>query len=461
MTSSTLAGAQTGASATSSRPASDRWSSGAAFLAAAVGSAVGLGNIWKFPYMAGVSGGGAFVVLYLAFVFGVGVPVLIAELSVGRRGGPSLIRALGALAAGRPGGRSWNLLGILVALTALVVLSFYSVVAGWALAYSVESATGTLATLSPTDSELRFEALLADPKEMIAWHTLILVVVAAVVARGVRKGIEALVRWMMPLLAVLMVGLAAYAGMVGDFAAAVRFLFLPDLSAITPGIAVAAAGHAFFTLSLGLGAMAVYGAYVPRDVSIPKAALWIAGLDTLCALLAGLAIFPLVFAFGLAPTAGPGLIFVTLPVAFAAMPAGPLIGAVFFGLIVLAALTSAIALIEPLAAALSERGGRRAMWSWMLAGLAWLLGLVSVFSFNIWSDARVLGLPLFDAISHISGDLILPLGGAGFALFVGWIATHVVEETDFGSKALYRLWRLSVRYAAPTVLLVVFVDLLL
>lgn len=437
-----------------------QWSSRAAFIAAAVGSAVGLGNIWKFPYMAGVSGGGAFVLMYLGFVALVGVPVLIAELTLGRHGGPSVVRALGRLAGGVRGGRAWNLLGWSVALTALGVLSFYSVVAGWALAYAAKGAIGGLSALTPAGSAAAFDALLADPAQMIAWHTLVMGAVVAIVGRGVKGGIERAVRWLTPLLTLLLVVLAVYAGLVGDFRQGAAFLFRPDLSAITPGVAVAAAGHAFFTLSLGLGAMMVYGAYVPKDVSIPQAAVWVAAADTACALVAGLAIFPLVFAFGLDPAAGPGLIFVTLPVAFAGMPGGAAIAALFFLLIVVAAITSAVALIEPMAAALGGDGERRRTWTARLALGAWALGLVSVFSFNVWSEARVFGLSLFDFIAHVTSDLALPLGGLGFAVFAGWVASRTLTASDFASPVAHRIWLALVRYVAPAILALVFVDLL-
>lgn len=436
-----------------------QWSSRAAFIAAAVGSAVGLGNIWKFPYMAGVSGGGAFVLMYLGFVALVGVPVLIAELTLGRHGGPSVVRALGRMAGAARGGRAWNLLGWFVALTALGVLSFYSVVAGWALAYAVKGAVGGLTALTPADSTAAFDALLADPAQMIAWHTLVMGAVAAIVARGVQGGIERAVRWLMPLLTLLLVALAVYAGVVGDFGRAAAFLFQPDFGAITPGVAMAAAGHAFFTLSLGLGAMMVYGAYVPKDVSIPQAAVWVAVADTACALVAGMAIFPLVFGFGLDPAAGPGLIFVTLPMAFAAMPGGSAVAALFFLLIVLAAVTSAVALIEPMAAALGGEGERRRTWTVRLAVGAWALGLASVFSFNLWSDVRPAGLSLFDFIAHVTGDLALPLGGLGFAVFAGWVASRRLTAGDFRSPLMHRIWLALVRYVAPTVLALVFVDL--
>ena len=437
-----------------------QWSSRTAFVAAAVGSAVGLGNIWKFPYMAGVSGGGAFVLMYIGFVAVVGVPVLIAELLMGRHGGPGIVRSLGRIAAGARGGQAWNILGWFVALTALGVLSFYSVVAGGALAYAARAAVGARAATTALASTAAFDTLLTDPAQMIAWHTLVMGAVAAIVARGVNGGIERAMRWLMPMLTLLLAGLAVYAGLVGDFGRAVEFLFRPDLSAITPGTAMAAAGHAFFTLSLGLGAMMVYGAYVPKDVSIPQAAVWVAVADTACALLAGLAIFPLVFGFGLDPAAGPGLIFVTLPVAFAAMPAGGVVATLFFLLIVVAALTSAVALVEPMAAALAGDAEGRRSWTLGLAFGAWVLGLASVFSFNVWSDVRVFDRSVFDFISHVTGDLALPLGGLGAAVFAGWIASRALTAADFASPMLHRAWLTLVRYVAPAVLLLVFLDLL-
>lgn len=439
-----------------------QWSSKLAFLAAAVGSAVGLGSIWKFPYIVGVNGGGAFVLVYLAFVAAVGIPLMIAELALGRHGGPSVVRTLAALVPQRRSAGAWNAVGWLSAIAAFVILSFYSVVAGWALAYAVKAPLGGLAGLDATASATLFDALLADPAQMIAWHSAILAATIWIVARGVQAGIEKALLWLMPLLCGLMLGLALYACLVGDAARAFAFMFEPDFAALTPAGVLTAAGHAFFTLSLGMGAMIAYGGYLPGNVSVPKTAAAVAISDTVCSLAAGLAIFPIVFGFGLDPAEGPGLVFVSLPVAFAAMPGGALFGTLFFALLVIAAVASSVSLLEPLVAAFARGDEGRGAATWRLGLAAWALGLVSVFSFNLWEEVRLgaSAMTLFDALNFLTAELALPLAGIATALFVGWSVPAGRLRGDFTSTRAFRLWRLLVRYVAPAVVALVLVDVL-
>lgn len=438
-----------------------QWSSKLAFIAAAVGSAVGLGSIWKFPYIVGANGGGAFVIVYLGFVAAVGIPLMAAELMLGRRGGPGVVRSLG-LAVGRARSR-WNILGWLGVTAAFVILSFYSVVAGWALAYAVKAAVGGLAAATPASSAALFDSLLADPAEMIGWHTLLLGLTALIVAQGVTAGIERYARWLMPLFAILLLGLAAYASVTGDFARGAAFLFRPDFAALTPAATLSAAGHAFFTLSLGMGAMIAYGGYLAADVSAPRTAIWVAACDTVCSLAAGLAIFPIVFRFGLDPTEGPGLVFVTLPVAFAGMPGGGVAAASFFILLVIAALISAVSLLETLVAAAggAKAGASRQTWTWRWAAAAWALGLVSIFSFNLWAGVRFPGLDrtLFDGLNYLTAELALPAGGVGIAIFVGWFAPQTLAG-EVGSAGGQRLWLFLLRFVAPVVVAAVLIDAL-
>ncbi|WP_073975412.1 sodium-dependent transporter [Erythrobacter donghaensis] len=443
---------------------SQKWSSHFAFVMAAVGSAVGLGNIWKFPYMTGTSGGGAFVLVYLACVAMIGLPILIAEVTIGRAGGASPMGALRNLAAKYRASRHWQIVGLVGALTALLVLSFYSVVAGWALAYVPVAATGKLAGISGAASETIFNTILADPVGQIGWHTAFMATTVLIVSRGIGGGIERAVTWLMPMLAVLLVLLVAYAAAQGAFLDGAAFLFAPDFSALGTEAVLSAAGHAFFTLSVGLGAMIAYGGYLPEGVSIPRTAITIAALDTLCALAAGLAIFPLVFAHGLDPAGGPGLVFVTLPVAFGGMPGGDLFGALFFILLGIAAVTSAVALLEPIVATMVERGFRRSSCATMLGLLCWAIGLASVFSFNVWSDVRIAGdeRTIFDWLNLLTSDILLPLGGIAIALFVGWAMPlrALGGEIDLGPRWL-RAWRALVRYIAPAAVAMVLVSALM
>lgn len=441
-----------------------RWSSHFAFVMAAVGSAVGLGNIWKFPYMTGTSGGGAFVLVYLLCVALIGLPILIAEVTIGRAGGASPMGALRNLAARYRASRHWQIVGLAGAVTALLVLSYYSVVAGWALAYIPVAATGQLAGISGAASETLFDAILADPVGQIGWHTAFMAATGLIVARGIGGGIERAVTWLMPMLAVLLLVLVAYAAAQGAFLEGVAFLFAPDFAALGTEAVLSAAGHAFFTLSVGLGAMIAYGGYLPERVSIPRTAITIAALDTLCALAAGMAIFPLVFAHGLDPAGGPGLVFVTLPVAFGSMPGGDLFGALFFILLGIAAITSAVALLEPIVATMVERGLSRNTCAAGLGFVSWAIGLGSVFSFNVWSGVRIAGgeRTIFDWINLLTSDILLPLGGIAIALFAGWAVPlrGLAGQLGLGPRWL-RAWRGLVRYIAPAAVAIVLMSALI
>jgi neurotransmitter:Na+ symporter, NSS family len=347
-----------------------QWSSRFVFILAAVGSAVGLGNIWKFPYITGENGGGAFVVVYLVCIALIGVPIMMAEILIGRRGRQSPINTMRALVAEEKAHPAWRRLGWLGVVTGFLILSYYSVVAGWALAYVFRAGAGLFIGADAGTVSTLFGALLDSPESMLAWHTIFMVMTMAVVARGVRGGLERAVTLLMPALFVLLVILVLYALYEGDFARGAAFLFSPDFDKVfqhcellESGVKscrfsgeplLIALGHAFFTLSLGMGAIMVYGSYMPGNASIARATLTIVVADTAAALLAGLAIFPIVFANGLEPASGPGLIFQTLPIAFGAMPGGQVFGTLFFVLLVFAAWTSAISLIEPAVAWLVE-----------------------------------------------------------------------------------------------------------
>lgn len=449
---------------TSSRePIHGQWSSRWTFVLAATGSAVGLGNIWKFPYITGEHGGGAFVLVYLVCILLIGVPIMMAEILLGRRGRRSPINTMRHLAAeeGRHG--LWRSLGWLGILAGFLILSYYSVVAGWALAYLVRTAAGTFSGLAPEEVGAVFGALVADPERLLAWHTIFMVMTMVVVARGVRSGLEQAVRYLMPLLLVLLLVLVGYAMNTGAFQQGLAFLFNPDFGKLSPNSVLVAMGHAFFTLSLGMGAIMVYGSYLPRQVSITHATFTIAGADTLVALLAGMAIFPIVFAHGLMPGAGPGLIFQTLPIAFGRMPGGEFFGTVFFLLVIFAAWTSAISLIEPLVAYLVENlRMSRVMAAALGCGVAWLLGLGSIFSFNIWSGERyqLFGLTFFDLLDYLTVNIMLPLGGLFIAVFAVWAMRResAVAELGIGDGPLFRAWRFIARYITPVAVLIIFLH---
>jgi NSS family neurotransmitter:Na+ symporter len=433
------------------------WSSRWAFILAAAGSAIGLGNIWKFPYLAGEYGGGAFVLVYLFAVAIVGLPVMIAEIMVGRRGRQSPINTMRTLA--REEGRSghWWWLGWMGVLAGFLILSYYSVIGGWTLAYMVRMAGGVFQGASTEAVDAAFGALVSDPERLLAWHTLFMIMTMIVVARGVKSGLEQAVRVMMPALFVILLLLVGYAMNTGRFMEAVRFLFAPDFARLTGAGVLAAMGQAFFSLSLGMGAMMVYGSYLSHTASIPRSAIQVAIADTSVALLAGLAIFPIIFANGLDPGQGVGLAFKSLPLAFGQMPGGSLFGALFFALLVFAAWTSAISLVEPAVAYLVENRGMNRVRACAWVGVTvWLLGMGTIFSFNLWSGATLLGLNFFEALDFLTSNVMLPLGGLLIAVFAAWRMSRKSTEAELDAGAAgYVVWRGLARYVTPIAVLIV------
>ena len=436
------------------------WSSRLVFVLAAAGSAVGLGNIWKFPYITGENGGGAFVVVYLACIALIGVPIMMAEVMLGRAGRMSPINTMRKLAADSGGAKFWPVIGWMGVLAGFLILSYYAVIAGWAVYYIFRLASGTFDGADGAASGAAFDEFLADPWAILLWQTVFMAVTVVIIARGVARGLEMAVRLLMPLLFVLLIVLVGYAAVVGDFGAGAAFLFSFDASKLSVDGLLTAMGHAFFTLSLGMGAIMAYGAYLPGRTSIAGTVTTIAVLDTAVALVAGLAIFPIVFATaGLEPGEGPGLMFVTLPIAFGNLPLGAVVGAVFFLLVSFAAVTSAISLTEPaLAFLVEEYNAKRTRVAISLGAACWLLGIGTVLSFNVWADFHVVGgLTVFDFVDYVSYKVLLPLGGLLIALFAGWVLAKSVVDEELGFEGWQRsLWDAAIRFVAPAGVLVVF-----
>lgn len=444
-------------------PPDDRgqWTSKLGFVLAAAGSAIGLGNIWRFPYLTGENGGGAFVLIYVACVVLMGVPIMMAEIMLGRRGRQSPVNTMRTLADEEGRSPAWQSLGWLGMIAGFLILSFYSVVGGWTLAYVVRTASG-LFTGATADGVLAiFNGFVADPERLLAWHTLFMVMTTMVVARGVKSGLEQAVRFMMPALFLLLVAMAGYAMNTGAYGQAIAYLFTADFSKVTGTVVLSAMGQAFFSLSLGMGAIMIYGSYLSHTASILRMSFIIAGLDTIVALLAGLAIFPLIFAYGLQPQGGPGLIFMTLPIAFGQMPAGAVFGTAFFVLLLFAAWTSAISLLEPIVAWLVENKGISRVKASTTAGIAiWLFGIGSVLSFNLWSDRKLLGKTFFDMTDYVTSNVMLPLGGLLIAVFSVWMMSAESSRSELGLRdgIAYRTWRFLVRYIAPVAIVLVFIQ---
>ncbi len=445
------------------------WSSGLTFILAAVGAAVGLGNIWKFPFVVGVSGGGAFVLVYLACVAFVAVPILIAELWIGRRGDHSPPLAMRAVAEKAGRSKLWFIVGWVAMLVGYLIATYYSVIAGWTLAYIVKAANG-FGGASPATVTQQFDELLADPLTLTIWHTVFITAALIIVGRGLRDGIERAVKFLMPALFVMLLVMIGYAAVEGDMRAGIDFLFSADFSKIDGTTVLTAIGQAFFSISVAMGLIMTYGSYVPKEVSLTKSALIIAGADTLVALLAGLMIFPLVFANGLDPADGAGLIFRTLPTAFVGMSGGVVFGTLFFVLLAFAAVTSIIAIIEPIVAYAENKWGMRRRNGCIVFGvLAWAIGLATVFSFNLLEDFTPLSalrpfadMNMFALIDYFTANLLMPLGGIAMAIFVGWLVKPQVlaEDLSFGSPALFQVWLWMIRIVAPLAILGVLLSIL-
>jgi NSS family neurotransmitter:Na+ symporter len=436
------------------------WASRWVFIMAATGSAVGLGNIWKFPYIAGENGGGAFVLVYLLFILGVGVPIMMAEVLVGRRGRQSPINSMREVAIESNHSPKWALVGWMGALAGFLIFSFYSVVAGWVLAYVAKMANGDFLDVGSEQAGKAFSALLADPQSLLIWHSVFVVLVMVVLLGGVNKGLERATKVMMPLLFVLLLVLLGYSMTSGSFGEGLDFMFHFDPSELSWDAVLVALGHSFFTLSLGMGSIMAYGSYMPKNASIGGTVLTIAALDTLIALIAGMAIFPIVFANSLDPGAGPGLMFITLPVAFGQMPGGQVFGFLFFVLVALAAWTSAISLMEPGVAWMVEKFGlKRGPVCIMLGLVVWLLGIAALSSFNFGSGVSLFGMSIFDFLDFITANVFLPLGGLFVACFAGWALKQKVtsDELAMPNRAYYLAWSVMIRYIAPVAVAAIFI----
>ncbi len=434
------------------------WSSRMAFILAVTGSAVGLGNIWKFPYLAGQNGGGAFVLVYLLCVFVIGMPVMMSEILIGRRGRRNPVATMALLGEEEGHSRRWQWVGAMAVVTGLFILSYYSVVAGWTLAYVQKSMSGVFTGASPAQVSAVFASFTGSWAQVGIAHTLFMAVTIFVVARGVERGLEQAVKFMVPALILLMLILLGYSINSGSFGLGFQFMFSPNFAALSWDGVLAAMGQAFFTLSLGMGAVMAYGAYLPQETSITSTSAAVILADTVIAVLAGLVIFPLVFANGLDPSEGPGLVFDTLPLAFGQMRGGVFFATIFFVLLAFAAWTSALGLMEPAVAWLVEHSNRtRAQADVMVGGLVWSVGFGTVLSFNVLSGVRLLRGRIYDTIDSETSNVMLPLGGLLITIFAAWVMCRNSSADELGGAGtIYKLWRFLARYVAPVAIAFIF-----
>jgi neurotransmitter:Na+ symporter, NSS family len=449
---------------------SSYWSSKFAFSLSAVGAAVGLGSIWRFPYLTGTSGGSAFILVFVFAILFIATPLLAAEFMIGRRARRNPPQAAGELAAEAGLSRGWNAIGLLGTGAAFLILSYYTVIAGWVLAYTWKSMSGALIGLRREEVGTLWQTFLSNPWQVGAWHFAFLALVAGISARGLQRGIERANKIRAPALLALLLILVAYSLTTGDWRRGLAFAFAPNFSAITPGIVLAAIGQAFYATGVGMAMMIAYGAYVERGTSLLRSSLIISGSILLVSLLATLMIFPLVFRYGMDPAQGTALVFDVLPTAFAEMPGGRSIGTLFFALLVFAALTPSIAALETVVSWLQQWAGlTRARAAYIAAGAAWVIGIGSVLSFNLWAGWHPLSafapfthMTFFDIADYFSSNVLLPVGALLTSLFVGWRLQRAVvnEELVETSYIARRLCIGLLRYVCPLAIVAVLIAAL-
>ena len=434
------------------------WQGNSTFILAAAGSAVGLGNIWKFPYMVGSNGGSAFVIVYLFCILIIGLPVMASEILIGKYGRKSPINSLKKISVDFQLNRGWKYLGILGAFAGVLILSYYSVFAGIAFSYMFNIFPSGLENPSKYSTSY-FSSFTASPLKLVLWHSIFIIFTCVIVGYGVIKGIGRSVSFLMPIFFIFIILVAIYSSITGDIDSTLFFLFDPNFSALTPKVIVSAMGQAFFSLSIGMGAIMAYGSYMPENQLIGKTVLSIILLDTFVALIAGIAIFPIVFSNPeLMVNAGPSLIFETLPVAFYSLPLGNIFSVLFFVLLSIAALSSSISLLEPFTAWMEEKFKTKRKIIVCISGLLiWIIGLGSIFSFNIWAEIKFFGLNFLEGLDYLTNNIMLPLGGFFIALLTGWILPkNFLEENLNINSSLFKLFFFCLRYISIGAILLIF-----
>ncbi|TLX75698.1 sodium-dependent transporter [Labilibacter sediminis] len=428
-------------------------------IAAAAGSAVGLGNIWKFPYITGEFGGGAFLFVYLGFIIAIGLPIMISELMIGRRGRQNAFGSFKVLAPNS----KWRVTGLFGVVAAYLILSFYGVVAGWSLHYAVEALVGNLSDRTPQEFEVLFTSFIEKPVLPVLWQLLFMVITSVIVLLGVQKGIEKYSKILMPVLVIILVVLVVRSITLPGAGKGLEFLFKPDFSKFNMEGVLSALGHAFFSLSLGMGTLITYGSYINKKNNLGKTALQVTLADTIIALLAAMAIMPAVFAFDIAPGSGPGLVFMTLPNVFQQMPGGQFFSILFFVLLSVAALTSSISILEVIVAFFVEEFKLNRKVATLLAGITTaIVGVFCSLSMGILNFPAFIGKNLFDTLDFLASNVFLPLGGLLIALFVGWYYGKKKTLQELTSEGKYKvkfinslMW--SLKYIAPLAIFVVLI----
>ena len=430
-----------------------KWSGSLGFIMAAAGSAVGMGNLWRFPMLVGENGGGAFVLVYLICIFLVGIPMIVAEITIGRAGGKDAFGSYKVL------NKKWGGVGILAVITSFIGLSYYAVLGGWVIRYIFASFTGA----SDRGREF-FQTFTSNAGSQIVYYLIFMVMTVVIVVRGVQKGIEGSCKLMMPLLVICLLVIAVRSCTLEGASAGIEFFLKPDFSKLTPGAFLSALGQVFFSLSLGTGATITYGAYLGKDQKIVKSAGSIAFFDTLVAMIAGFAILPAVFAFGFDPESGPSLMFQTLPTVFGEMPGGKIFGVIFFILVLFAAVSTSIAYLE-VVVSFAVNTFRMTRVKAAVISAVWItcLGIPCALSFGIWSDIKIAGKGFFDLADYLVSNVSLPVGGILACIFIGWVwkSKNAVKEITNDGKTEFKLagvWSVLIKFVLPVLIAAVFIK---
>lgn len=438
----------------------DSFGSRLGVVAAAAGSAVGLGNIWRFPYILGENGGGAFLIIYLVIMFAIGIPVMMSEMVIGRRSQRNAVGAFRILAPGKP----WYLVGMMGIISAFMILAFYTAVSGWTLEYLYQTIIGGFSGKSSEELTAMFDSFRSDSLRPALWFSVFMLATSGIVLGGVRKGIEKSTKIMMPLLFILLIIMCVKSLTLPGAGKGMEFLFRPDFSKVTGTVVLMALGQVFFSLSIGMGTIITYGSYIQKDNSLGATSVQVSLIDTMVAVFAGIAIFPAVFAFGISPASGEALTFIVLPGIFQQMTGGMIFSFMFFLLLALAALTSTISVLEVIVAYFSEQLGLSRKKAIILATLSmFVLGITASLSLGLTSKVRLFGLNTFDLFNTATANILLPLGGLLIVIFLGWFlpGTEVRDElSNSGTlKArYYTLYRFIIRFVAPIAITIVFLN---
>ncbi|MUV38542.1 putative sodium-dependent transporter YocR [Lentibacillus sp. JNUCC-1] len=440
----------------------EQWTSKLGFILATAGSAIGLGAIWKFPYMTGVSGGGAFFLVFIVFTLFIGMPILLAEFTIGRG---SQKDAIGAYQTFAPD-KKWHYIGILGMITCFILLSFYSVVGGWILLYLFETAAGHLSGLAGNEYGTQFNEIIANPFVTVFAQLIFMVITIMVVAKGVQKGIERASKIMMPALFIAFVILIIRSLTLDNIGEGISFFLYPDFSSLNSKSILFALGQSFFSISVGVSVMVTYSSYLSKKEDLPKSAFTVVLMNIFISLLAGLAIFPAVFSFGLEPEAGPGLLFVVLPAVFNQMPLGSLFLFIFLLLFLFATFTSAFSMVEIIVAAFTkDKHEQRRKTTWIIGICIFLAGIPAALSFGVLSDVTLFDKTMFDLSDYLVSNILMPLGALAISIFTGFAVPRKVLETEFktGStlgKKIFALWFMMIKYVVPVAIIIVFLDVI-